>query len=1079
MVGQGRLQCDPIVFLLAMAQVLALLWLAQAAGSEIASTPAEILEDAELHDVFFIDADRGWAVGDKGALWTTEDGGRQWQSRRLGVICALHSVHFADEKHGWIAGGWTHPFTHHTSCVILRTSDGGESWQRLPTNGMPMLTRVKFFDAGRGCAMGEPSASYPSGLFRTEDGGRSWSGVAIDVRQPWLAGDFRDPRQGAFFGSSAVGQAVARQQANGWAVMDGNRVSAASGPNLGLIRPRHIELAGRQDGWAAGDGGLVLCTHDGGKSWHPPASRLPHHAAHTFDFSAVAIHHNDVWIAGSPGTCVFHSSDAGRSWETLATGQSLPLRSLRFLDDKRGWAVGALGTILATRDGGRTWLTQRQGGARVALLGVFSEPENIPFELLARVAGNDGYLTAVEVINRRDVEISSQHEDSLARRTHEAVAAVGGSAAEMASQFPLRQRGLQMNAESTLAGWSSGDAGGAQRLKEYLVKKIRQWRPDVIVTEPPSPRGERPASHLVNQIVLEAVKAAADSNAEPQQLREAGLPTWQVKRVFCQPQSDERADIQLVSTSLAENLGKSLSDAAATGRELVFRQPWTPPNWIGFRSLIDITPDRFDRANYQKGSPRLRFFSGIELQAGGEARRKRQRTPGTTLATFKKAVQTRRNVDQLVTRYSQEKNGGAAWLGQIDDLTRGLENDGAAHVIFQLAHRYRETGQLESAAEAFQFLVDRHPHHALSDSALVWLFHYYASYELAWKMGHKRRLTPAPMAKKAAPSSPAGSRRPPSANPNNNLILPEFQGGAKSRPFDLRTVSHERPVARATAWSDRITRARQIASFIDKTRPSLGADPTIRFPLAALTRHGGANGDAQRIFSTLAKTHRLDDWSTCARAETWLARPTNVPPKPGIDCMRSAGEKPRLDGELDDEMWQTAQPVDLRSLLRDDVSWPATAMLAHDDEFLYFAAICNKAPSADYPPTSSPRPRDADLESHDRIDLLIDVDRDWATHYRLTVDHRGWTSEACHGDKSWNPHWFVAARSSGPTWTIEAAIPLNQLTGNGASPAQPWAIGIQRTVPRVGFQSWTQPAAIQPRPEGFGLLFFRTEPSKR
>jgi hypothetical protein len=35
-----------------------------------------------------------------------------------------------------------------------------------------------------------------------------------------------------------------------------------------------------------------------------------------------------------------------------------------------------------------------------------------------------------------------------------------------------------------------------------------------------------------------------------------------------------------------------------------------------------------------------------------------------------------------------------------------------------------------------------------------------------------------------------------------------------------------------------------------------------------------------------------------------------------------------------------------------------------------------------------------------------------------------------------------------------------------------WAIGVQRIVPGVGFQSWTQPAAVNPRGEGFGLLIF-------
>jgi hypothetical protein len=33
-------------------------------------------------------------------------------------------------------------------------------------------------------------------------------------------------------------------------------------------------------------------------------------------------------------------------------------------------------------------------------------------------------------------------------------------------------------------------------------------------------------------------------------------------------------------------------------------------------------------------------------------------------------------------------------------------------------------------------------------------------------------------------------------------------------------------------------------------------------------------------------------------------------------------------------------------------------------------------------------------------------------------------------------------------------------------------VGVQRTVPGVGFQSWSHPAGVKIRPEGFGLLVF-------
>jgi hypothetical protein len=106
------------------------------------------------------------------------------------------------------------------------------------------------------------------------------------------------------------------------------------------------------------------------------------------------------------------------------------------------------------------------------------------------------------------------------------------------------------------------------------------------------------------------------------------------------------------------------------------------------------------------------------------------------------------------------------------------------------------------------------------------------------------------------------------------------------------------------------------------------------------------------------------------------------------------------------------------------------------------------------------------------VTLLLDVDRDYATWWQLSVDHRGRPAASCFGDATWNPQWFIAAGGDEYWWTVEAAIPLAEL-----GPARPkvrdvWAAQAQRVVPRHGLQSFSQPAAVTIRPEGFGLLVF-------
>ena len=88
--------------------------------------------DARLNDVAFVDARQAWAVGDRGAIWHTDDGGAGWRRQASKVACPLHAVWFHDGQTGWAAGGFSRPYTHTSQGVLLRTHDGGKTWTRVP-----------------------------------------------------------------------------------------------------------------------------------------------------------------------------------------------------------------------------------------------------------------------------------------------------------------------------------------------------------------------------------------------------------------------------------------------------------------------------------------------------------------------------------------------------------------------------------------------------------------------------------------------------------------------------------------------------------------------------------------------------------------------------------------------------------------------------------------------------------------------------------------------------------------------------------------------------------------------------------
>ena len=63
---------------------------------------------------------------------------------------------------------------------------------------------------------------------------------------------------------------------------------------------------------------------------------------------------------GERGT-VLLSGDAGAHWRQAPVPVQVTLTSVRFIDERTGWAAGHLGVILRSDDGGQTWAKQLDG----------------------------------------------------------------------------------------------------------------------------------------------------------------------------------------------------------------------------------------------------------------------------------------------------------------------------------------------------------------------------------------------------------------------------------------------------------------------------------------------------------------------------------------------------------------------------------------------------------------------------------------------------------------------------------------------------------------------------------------------
>jgi hypothetical protein len=382
-----------------------------------------------------------------------------------------------------------------------------------------------------------------------------------------------------------------------------------------------------------------------------------------------------------------------------------------------------------------------------------------------------------------------------------------------------------------------------------------------------------------------------------------------------------------------------------------------------------------------------------------------------------------------------------------------------------LAERHHRSGQGESAAEALALLLSRHPRHALADPAALWLVRYYASGELAWR---NRKASSFAVQVAAATSERQDPTQPAVAMTDKDGAPLETID--RSQRTSLTGVASRQTAQPSMTPAQRAGRVLAVTKQLERTRPTLFADPAVQFPLAAAQLHAPAAGPNRPPSDGLPlNVHGV--WSATAAAEEWLRDNKGRPPKRVLSVV-TAAQKPKLDGRLDDPLWHSAKSVTLSGVAVDGAELPAVAALAFDDEFLYVALSCRKAPGVDYATTSEPRPHDSDLSQDDHVTLVLDVDRDYATWWQLAVDHRGRPAASCFGDATWNPQWFIAAAGDADWWTVEAAISLAELGPAPPKVRDVWAAQIQRVVPRHGLQAASHPAAVTIRPEGLGLLVF-------
>jgi hypothetical protein len=798
---------------------------------------------------------------------------------------------------------------------------------------------------------------------------------------------------------------------------------------------------------------------------------LPPEALAVCDFRAVACFGPHVWVAGKPGGVVLHSGDSGKTWDVQKTEAAVPVNGLYFLTDRVGWMTCELGCIFGTTDGGKTWVAQRSGGRRAAVLFVNASHRAVPLDVVSVLGHGDGYLCAAVGLTCADPRTADPQRAGDADRLRYAMRLAGGATGDVSWAFPVAAHAAGLAPLELMASWDPRHGGkAAEQLLRQAVCAIRMWQPEVIVADTVVEGGD-PAAALALHAANKAFEAAADPNVFPEQITQLGLKPWKAKKLYGPCGAAEKdAQVRMDQTVYSSVLVDSPMDYAEPATRILADDSAV----TGLRAF-KVVSHRFQGAEKHSA-----LVEGVTLAYGGEARREQVAVTADpeALQARRAASQTRRRLEGMAAVGDVELAGADKVLALLGTELKQMPADTAARTAFAVATRFARDGKWAEAREVFGLLAAEYPGHPLAIEAFRWLTRYHASSEARRRTEIRQKL-----ALKSATIQPAVTN-------GGGVIQASGVVANATRPTVSEDVYHMHSPEAVLAWHQACL---DLEPRLAALGPVYSRDPAAWLCFLAARRQVGRHNDAVAFVrdyfknspGAAATTAGTDPWRDCLAAELWMTDRNLIaaPPK-GVEIARYTETRLLLDGKLDDACWVGHKPMTLSvasaaSDRAEDAkafaeAYTTEARFAYDDKYLYIAVSCAHAPGEKVPPVAK-RTRDADMTGRDRMDILLDLDRDYQTYYRFRIDNRGELAEDCWGDGTWNPKYFVAFHSGDDAWAAEIAIPLAELTAERPSHGRAWAVNVLRVVPGKGLLSWSTPAGDEPRPEGMGLLQFRSE----
>jgi photosystem II stability/assembly factor-like uncharacterized protein len=286
----------------------------------------------------------------------------------------------AEGRVGWVR----------TDTSILRTRDGGRSWQDVTPDGIQEA--ISSASAGSGARL---SAAFSEGggamvailvgdrvkIYRTADAGERWDEAELVLQEEIqgitsmaMVGDVHGwllATRGVGAGNDWVDLYHTQDGGASWSFLSGSESEAnpAGGISSGGLKTG-LSFSSPERGWLTGSAPMDLIylfrTLDGGRTWQADHLPLPENASFsdstyppiTFDEQNGVLPARVITLTDEPGLLFYRTRDAGESWEPVVMLEG-PVTAWDWLDPQHGYAAGTdenfQTKIYRTRDGGTSW----------------------------------------------------------------------------------------------------------------------------------------------------------------------------------------------------------------------------------------------------------------------------------------------------------------------------------------------------------------------------------------------------------------------------------------------------------------------------------------------------------------------------------------------------------------------------------------------------------------------------------------------------------------------------------------------------------------------------------------------------